>query len=207
MSHVDFFRELIEEPPPAPAPEQDPELLQPLTDLAQVLTERAFVGAAVQTSGDGRRHHLALWPLHRPAYRSLMVTVQVANGQGTVLSNPPLWFTTADELAEWLASLVQRQEFRTTLEDLRAQAREPVDARLERANGMATLVQVPAELQRALDEHPAGGELNLDLTLEEREPPPDPGALRWLNSAGVRFEVRRASMTDRTVHVNVVKHA
>lgn len=207
MNHVDFFRELIEEPAPPSAPEQADELVQPLRDLAQALTEKALVGASVQMSGDGRRYHLTLWPLHRPAYRSVMMTVQVANGRGTVFSNPPRSFTTADELTESLARFVQRQEFRATLEDLQAQAREPVSARLERANGMATLVHVPAGMQEALDQHPEGVELELDLMLAEREPVPDPGALRWLNSAGVRFEIRRASMTDRTVHVSVTKRA
>jgi hypothetical protein len=68
-----------------------------------------------------------------------MVTVHVANGRGTVLGNPPQSFTSAEELVELLAAFVRRQEFEDTLEDLRAQARDPVDARLERANGMATL--------------------------------------------------------------------
>jgi hypothetical protein len=207
MNHVDFFRELIQEPAPAPIPEQTDALVQPLRDLAQALTERAAVGARVQLSGDGRRHHLALWPLHRPAYRSLMVTVQVVNGRGTVLSNPPHTFISADELVAWLAAFVRRPEFQTTLDELRAQTRDPVDARLERGNGMATLVHVSAELQETLDRHPADGEFELDLTLLDREPVPDPGALVWLNSAGVRFEIRRASITDRTVHLNLIKRA
>ncbi|MFS8071863.1 MAG: hypothetical protein ACMG6S_36295 [Byssovorax sp.] len=207
MNRVDLFRDLIDEPAPPPVPEQSGELVQPLHDLAQALTERAGVGARVQTSDDGRRHHLALWPLHRPAYRSLMVTVQVANGRGTVLNNARVSFTTAEELTDWLASLVQRQEFKNTLESLREQAMEPVDARLERANGMATLVHISVEQQAKLNQHPVGGELQLDVELEDGEPLPEAAALRTLNSAGVRFDVRHASLTERTVHLEVVKRS
>jgi hypothetical protein len=204
MSHIDLFRDLIDEPAPPPAPDQSGELVQPLHDLAQVLTERALIGARVQMSDDGRRHHLALWPLHRPAYRSLMVTVHVAKGRGSVLSEPRFPFTTAEELAAWLATFVKRQEFRDTLENLRAQAKEPVEARLERANGMATLVQVSAEMQEVLDRHPVDGEFQFDVELEDGEPMPVAAELCRLDSAGVRFEVR-ASLTGRTVHLDAIK--
>ncbi len=80
MNRVERFMELIAEPAPVPE-DQITELVQPLHDLAQALTQRAEVGAAVQASDDGRRHHLALWPLHRPAFRSSILTVQLANGR------------------------------------------------------------------------------------------------------------------------------
>jgi hypothetical protein len=79
------------------------ELVQPLDDLARALEARALVGARVEPSRDGRRYHLALWPRHRPAFQSLMLTVQVASGRGVVLTEPPFWFTTWSSRRGWRA--------------------------------------------------------------------------------------------------------
>src|ERR1700722_3169749 len=91
MNRVERFLELIEQPPPPPPPERRDELLEPLRDLAQALEAKASVGASVQSSDDGRRFHLAVWPLHRPAYRSWIVTVDVVEGRGTVLGIADGW--------------------------------------------------------------------------------------------------------------------
>lgn len=206
MTNLERFRQLIDEPPPPSGPDETDALVQPLRDLAEVLRERA-VGAEVQTSADGRRYHLALWPLHRPAFRSIMVTVAIENGGRLMVSggNEPWLRLDAAGLTQWLEKFVQRPEFRASLDDLRAQAKEPVDARLERENGMATLVQVPAEMQEMLDAHPSGGELALDVPLNDHEPTPDAEALRRLNSAGVHFGIRRAEVNGRTVHLELLK--
>jgi len=100
---------------------------------------------------------------------------------------------------------VQGPAFRTTLSQLRFAATEPVDARLERANGMATLAAVMPEQQEALDRLQVGQESEIELPLKEREPLPDPAALRVLNAAGLRFEIRNAVLKDRTVHLRAVR--
>ena len=95
MNRVALFRDLIEEPAPPQEPELSAELVQPLRDLEQVLKEK-MVGAKVVTSEEGRRHYLTLWPLHRPAYTSLGIMVEIRRGRGTVVpSDPPISFTTS----------------------------------------------------------------------------------------------------------------
>lgn len=204
MNRYDRFQQLLDEPP-APNPRPAAELVQPLDELARALEARAHVGASVLRSKDGKRYHLAIWPRHRPAFRSLMVTVHIADGRGAVLGEPVFWFATADELADWLENFVQGPALRASLEELRIAATEPVDARLERANGMATLATVSPELQEALDGLAEGEVRALDLPLNEGEPVPDPATLSRLDSAGLRFEICGATVTDRTVHVRVVK--
>ena len=205
MNRIDRFLELIEEPAPPPTPDQNAELVQPLRDLAEALNARG-VKADVRTSEDGRRYHLLLWPPHRPAYRSSLITMQVSRGRAIVANDQTTqWFTTAEEVTRWLETFVQTPAFRVSLENLRGMAREPVDARLERANGMATLVGVPPTLQEELDRLPVGSERELHLELNDGEPIPDAAALHRLDSAGVPFLIRSASMTDRTVHLRVVK--
>lgn len=205
MNRIDRFLELIEEPANPPAPNQSADLVQPLRDLAEALRARG-VEADVRASEDGRRYHLLLWPLHRPAYRSSLVTVQISNGRAVVVNNQTTqWFTTAEELTAWLENFIRTPAFRAALESLRAAATEPVDARLERDNGMATLVGVSPALQEDLAQHPVGRELDLDLELNRGEPAPIAEALRCLDSAGVRFQINSASVAGRMVHLHVVK--
>lgn len=204
MNRFDRFQQLLDEPP-TPDPRPAAELVQPLVDLARALEARAHVGASVLPSKDGRRYHLAIWPRHRPAFRSLMVTVHIADGRGAVLGEPVFWFTTADELTGWLENFVRGPALRASLEELRIAATEPVDARLERANGMATLATVSPELQEALDGLAVGETHAFDLPLNEGEPVPDPDTLSRLDSAGLHFAICGATVTDRTVHLLVVR--
>jgi hypothetical protein len=138
-----------------------------------------------------------------------MATVHVANGRGTVLVSPPFSFTSADQLTEWLERFVQHPEFRDSLAGLREASAEPVDARLERGNGMATLVEVPASRQAALAQLAEGAELLFELELEDREPPPKSDEIRLLDSAGVRFDVvpGSAAVSGRKVRFRGVRRA
>jgi hypothetical protein len=145
MDLVKRFPQIID------GPASSAELLRPLHNLATSLRESAHVGAGVAPAGDGRTHHLALWPLHRPAFRSTLVTVQIANGRGVVMATPAVWFKTAEELTVWLAKFMQRSEVDETLAYLRGAATEPVDDRFERKNGRATLAPVSPEDQEMLD--------------------------------------------------------
>lgn len=200
------FEQLIDEPAPPPDLRPAAELVRPLEDVAQAIrARRPNVDASVVPSKDGRRYHLALWPRHRPAFRSLMVTVHLGEGRGAVLGNPIFWFTSADELTGWLENFVQGPAFRTSLDELSIAATEPVDARLERANGMATLATVSPEQQEALDGIAVSDEHTIDLPLNEREPVPDPAALRRLDAAGLHFAIREATLTGRTVSLRVVR--
>jgi hypothetical protein len=200
------FEQLIDEPAPPPDLRPAGELVQPLEDLAKAIrAKRPSVDASVVPSKDGKRYHLALWPRHRPAFRSLMVTVHLADGRGAVLGNPIFWFTSADDLTGWLENFVQGPAFRASLDELSMAATEPVDARLERTNGMATLATVSPEQQEALDGIAVGDELTIDLPLNEREPVPDPAALRRLDAAGLHFAIREATLIARTVHLRVVR--
>ncbi len=47
-------------------------------------------------------HHLVVFPEHRPAYRSLMVTVRIANGENVLLRSPPVLLRrpTVDEVPQ-----------------------------------------------------------------------------------------------------------
>ncbi len=103
---------------------------------------------------------------------------------------------------------MQSSELYDSLEHLRAMAREPVDARLERANGMATLVQVSPQKQEELARSESQ-DLQLELQLAETEPIPQTDELRVLSSAGIRFEIVEgsASVTERTVRLRAVKCA
>lgn len=204
MNRVDHFLELIQAPAPLPTPGGTNELVQPIRDLAEALTARNL-GALVQPSDDGRRYHLLLWPIHRPAFRSLALTVWIESTHGIVVTEPLFRFTTADELTEWLERHVQTEEFRAMLRNLWAQSKEPVDARLERANGMATLAIISPSLQERLAQHPAGNELEIEVDLSAGEPIPDVQALRRLNAAGLRFEVRSAQVSGRVVRLRIVK--
>jgi hypothetical protein len=207
MNRIDRFLGLIDEPAAEPAGQQGEDLVEPLRDLARALREKAQVGAEVQASQDGFTHHLALWPLHRPAYKSLMVTLHVTQGRGTVYSTTPFPFTRAEELGEWLEKFVQLPEFRRSLEQLRRLALEPVDGRIERENGMATLVTVSPEQQRILCESVRGRQLDLELELREGEPSPQRNELSTLSSAGVRFDIDPGSvvLVGRNVHLSVIK--
>jgi hypothetical protein len=203
MNRVDRFQSLISEPATPPLATHD-ELVQPLRDLALALTAKA-IGAAVKASDDKRRYHLMVWPLHRPAYRSILVSVSLVNGRVVVPGNPTHWFTTTDEFTEWLEGFVQRSEFRSTLEDLRAQAAEPVDGRLEQLNGMATIVEITLDQQARLDEQPHGIECQMDLRLREGEAVNDEPSFTMLNAAGLRFEVRQTDVQGRIVRLRLVR--
>jgi hypothetical protein len=205
MNRLDRFQQILDRPAPPAAPGAADELVQPLRDLAMALEARSQVGAAVRRSGDGRRHHLALWPRHRPAFSSLMVTVHIADGRGLVLAQPNFPFASADELTGWLENFVQLPAFNALLDSLREQAMEPVDARLERENGMATLATVSPELQAELDGLAEGAERTVDLPLNDTEPEPDPAALFRLKSAGLLFDIRAPSVAGRTVHMRIIK--
>jgi|HubBroStandDraft_6_1064221.scaffolds.fasta_scaffold526168_2 hypothetical protein len=205
-TRIDRFRELIAAPPTPPPPIQGSELVQPLKDLAEALRGTPGVDADVQTSADGRRYYLALWPRHRPASRAVMVTVAVERGRLVLHDDPSVLLSGSDDFEKWLAERVQTQTFKHALDVLRDAAQEPVDARLERENGMFTLVQVSPEQQAELDSLAPEAAHRIDVPLREREPLPDAAALRRLNSAGVIFDVPKATLTDhRVVHLDLVK--
>lgn len=205
MSRVDLFRSLIDEPEAEGIPRDVAELLQPLDDLAEALRDEASVGAAVQASNDGLRRHLVLWPLHRPKLRSRTLTIYLTKNGGILVGTPRCSFATADALTTWLESFLRRPEFRATLDDLRALAMEPVDGRLERENGMATIVAIPPGVQAKLGAEPDGKEVELRLELEDGEPVPDGAALRRLDAAGIVFTIQKAEVAGRTVHVTAIK--
>jgi hypothetical protein len=205
MNRIDRFQELIDAPLPPVASRPAGELVQPLRDLAEALEAKAHVGAAVLPSNDGRKFHLALWPRHRPGLRTVVVTVHIADGRGVVLGEPTFWFSSAEELTSWLESFVRQPAVKATLDELRVAETEPVTARLERENGMATLATLSPEQQEALDALANGAEHELSVELNEREPVPTPSALRRLDSAGLRFEIRHATLTGRTLRVRVFR--
>lgn len=202
-SRVDRFVELIAEPTPDAIPARD-ELLAPLFDLAAALRQRG-VEAEAKYSADQRRLHLAVWPAHRPAFKSLVLTLQNYGGRVLVVGNNSVSFDTADELTRWLEDFVQRSEFQRTLASLQSAALEPVDGRLERENRMATVVEIPASLQAQLSTMRPGETRELDLELRPREPTPDPQRLVRLVSAGLEFGIQRATVTGRGVQLTVRK--
>ena len=209
MNPYDRFLDLIPRPEPAEGANRRPDLLVPLEDFARALSDRAGVGAEVQMSLDHLRAHLAIWPLHRPAYRSLMLTIVLANDRAVLLGSPPFPFDSAEQLTEWLASFLQNPTFRTSLAQLRAAAAEPVDARLERENGMGTLVTVSPERQAFFSEQEMGTIIDVELMLEAGEPAPRAPELRVLNSAGIRYEILpdTVEVDNRTVRFRAVKVA
>ena len=122
-----------------------------------------------------------------------------------VVGNPRYSFGTADELTAWLENFLKRPEVRKTLEHMRIRAMEPVDGRLERENGMATIVAIPPSVQAKLGAEPDGKEVELRLELEDGEPVPDGAALRRLDAAGIVFTIQKAEVAGRTVHVTAIK--
>jgi hypothetical protein len=130
----------------------------------------------------------------------------VNNGRIMALQGNQPWLQLDPEgLTEWLERLVLRQEFRNALDDLRDRAREPVDARLESENEMATLVEVSPEEQERLDGCPTGKEVELDAPLHEHERVPDLKPLQRLNSAGVYFKIQEAELRERRLYLKMVK--
>lgn len=203
MNRVDRFQKLIGESSPDPA--SNLELVGPLRDFAEAI-RKTGVAAEVRESSSGGRHQLVLSPLNRPAFQSIVLTVQFTGGRGVVLATPPFWFTSADELTEWLAVFAALPEFKATLAVLREQAREPVDARLERENGMATMARVSADRQEKLGAMGAGEEQTFEVELLANERAPDASALRRFDSAGLKFEVLKATINERQVTLRIVRH-
>jgi|HubBroStandDraft_6_1064221.scaffolds.fasta_scaffold521476_2 hypothetical protein len=70
---------------------------------------------------------------------------------------------------------------------------------------MATMTTISPEEQEALGGLALGAERDLAVELNDREPVPEPGALRRLDSAGLRFEIRDPAITGRTVRMRLVK--
>jgi hypothetical protein len=191
MNQVDRFLKILEG---KPLKEQVPveELLAPLHDLAVALRGHGIgAGVLLRTSvGDVPRYHLEVWPLYRPAMTQRVWTVHVSDAPYvTNAFTCLLTFRTPDKLASWLETSVGEETFSNLLTYLYHQAREPVEARLERKNGMATLVIVPPNIQRELGERQPWHVFDLSLRLPIGEPAPDGSKLRYLRSAGIDLQI------------------
>lgn len=203
-SNVDFFRNILDEPS-GDLLAQQPDLLQPLHDLAQALREKG-VGAEVTSSPvDPQKYHLHLWPLHRPGWRTSLLSIRLLRDHGVLLGPRPFAFPDEQALRNGLAHLLKQDDFKLLLEQLRAEVHKPVDGRLERANGMAILIQISPEQQKTLDGLKEGKLYDLKVELEKGEPTPNTTENRILDTAGVRFQIHQIQVDGSKVSLTVSK--
>ncbi len=157
------------------------------------------VGAEIRQSGDGKRYHLVLWPLHRPAWRTHMLTFGVTPQSTTIYPDPARSLGSPAELADWLREFAASTNFRGALQALRAQADEPVEAQLEIANSPDIVLVVSPDRQRALAE--ATDPIELEVELERGERIPGGGTARRLRSAGIVLDVAESKVIGRRIRL------
>jgi hypothetical protein len=178
-------------------------LLAPLKDLAEAI-EAEGVRAEVSSSMDERRWHLVLWPLHRPAFKSFVLTFHVYGGRVLVptgSAGETVDFADPESFTAWLLDFARSASFRSSLAELKSFATESVDARVERENGMAKIVNVPPELQAQLDALGPSQELAVTVELAPHEKVPErPESLVRLRSAGLDFELCDVQAIGRSLH-------
>jgi hypothetical protein len=162
------------------------------------------IGADVRPSEDGTRYHLVLWPAHRPGWRTLTLTFRVTPTSVLIFQSGTTPLESPEELANWLREFAGGDNFQSTLQALREQAEEPVEARLMVQGAPDLLVQVSPETQRQIATATAE-DITMTVELEEGDPIPDQDAIRALDSAGLKLQVVRAQARDRTVELQVRK--
>jgi hypothetical protein len=122
------------------------------------------VGARIQQGRDPRKLTLYLYPLHRPARVNLMLTFFL-DGDGIVVSGESSTsLSSPEELQRWLLKYVQSPAFVESLDELREQAKLPVEARLRVDSHMAyaagdVLVAITPDDQKKLDNASVGSEV------------------------------------------------
>jgi hypothetical protein len=205
--HGDPFRDLVAATP-APSPEQVAKLVAPLRRLEESLRANAEVDASVRVSDDGLRYDLVVWPLHRPAVRSTMVSIVVSEGRLIALNKLP-WerLPGPEALESWLIGLVKSIPFREKLEDLRVIAgNATVEARLRHDGpGSPLRIQVLPAQQAKLGACALNEETELDFTVSGEDPLPASAALRQINSAGLAFDIREATQRGRALSLKLIR--
>jgi hypothetical protein len=172
-------------------------------EFAQGL-RKSGIGADVRRSDDGTRYHLVLWPAHRPAWRTMMLTFQMVGAEVRIFQQGTTPLKSPEELAEWLRDFASGASFQDTLQALREKEDEPVEARLVVEGAPDLLVLVPKDNQRELAEG-AAGDLMLTITLEEGDTTPNPKNIRLLRSAGIEINVASAALHGRTLELTLKK--
>lgn len=165
---VGRFVELLDRDPLADAVSDGPRSV--IEDFAEALSRK---GVEARVEPSERRYRLVLSPQYRPGYRNVIASIDVDCGEAQAMAT--------------LEMLARDPIVRGTIDELRVTARQPVAGRLERENGMATLVVVPPETQRELATSPKPSVLNLAFV--DGEPVRARGAWVALNSAGLRFDI------------------
>ncbi len=165
---------------------------------------RTAIGADVRLSEDGTRYHLVLCPPHRPAWRTLMLTFQLTPTSVLIFQKETTTLRSPEELASWLRSFAGGAEFQNTLQALREQAEEPVEARLVLQGAPDLLVEISPDGQRQLATATTEV-LSIILDLDAGDPLPDQGTIRALSSAGVDWRVDRDEVRGRTVELQLRK--
>lgn len=201
------FKELLNAPVATMPADMIVALTQPLRDLAVALSESGVGADVVADDQIGGRFTLVMWPQYRPATRTLALTCRMMDGRLITSDGAgDRDMRSADDVTKWLIHEVTQQRFREQLEYIRRQATGRIDGRLERANGMATLVRVSPEQQRLFAEWPIGATHELSIELQKGELVPDVDQLVSLFSEGFRFDVQNAAIVrERTVRAMFTK--
>jgi len=201
---LSFAEEIARIAAPTPSPEiPRMRFLDVWNQFADGLRQ-AGIGADVRPSEDGTQYHLVLWPAYRPGWRTLMLTFRVTPTSVLIFQSGTTPLNSPEELANWLRDFAGGDNFQSTLQALREQADEPVEARLMIQRAPDLLVQVSPETQRQIATATAE-DITMTVELEEGDPIPDQGAICALDSAGLKLQVVRAQARDRTVELQLRK--
>lgn len=180
--------------------------LDVLNRFADKLSTSGDVGACITPSEDGLRNHLVLWPKYRPGWRHLMLSFAIQADGVHVFSRPSSTHGTVEEFREWLLRYASTEEFHHSLNLLREQAQEQVEARLEVEGSNDLLIPISAENQKRLCEF-SSSDTTLIVELDDWEEIPDRTQIRKLRSAGVVLLVVEAKVSGRSLELKVARES
>jgi len=168
MSFADLIRQRVQAGLQGAEAQAGP-FLDVLQELADGLTSDR-IGAAITRGSVRGRFYLTLWPRTLPAKRCLMLAFWVTTRSIQVFVDPPLEFTDATSLRDWLADFVTSPAFLETLELLSESTQQPTEGylRARRAGELTredVIVEIAPEVQSALVEQDEGATVDITVTL------------------------------------------
>jgi hypothetical protein len=172
-------------------------------DFARGL-EQAEIGAAVRRLDERNRYALVLWPAYRPAWRTQMLTFAIRPPSVVIYQKDAEELSSVPELQNWLRDFASEPRFKQTLQSLRDEAKEPVEARLIIEGDRDLLVEVSAQHQQQLATTTTV-ETEISVQLEKGDTIPSLKAIRALRSAGIDRDVIDAQSSGRTLRVRLAR--
>jgi hypothetical protein len=199
----DRFRQLLDVADEERAPADPDHVLGPLEDLVTALKEKA-VGAAVVETSYGRRN-LVMWPQNRPARRTSMLSFTPAPGETgwyTMLSSGRRLVRTPQEMRDLLEEFIRLPTFHQSVRDLQDEEKWDVEGILLGRDGSSRILRVSPSSQASLAKITTS-EAVVELELDQGEIVPPGFEAVSLDSAGLRFTVRKAVAEGRQLSLTL----